>query len=81
MDAAGDPATSIAAYRAGIRARNRWLANGEAPWVKGGLAVAKRHPLRAPHCVLRAAGKKMSKGAFLGDWGSPLEVWMRRFDR
>ncbi len=27
------------------------------------------------------AGEKMSKGAFLGDWGSPLEVWMRRFDR
>jgi hypothetical protein len=29
----------------------------------------------------RIAAEKMSKGAFQGDWGSPLEVWMRRFDR
>jgi len=62
LDAAEDPATSIAAYRAGIRARNRWLANGEAPWVKGGLAVAKRHRLRAAYRVSASYRQKNVEG-------------------
>jgi len=57
------------------------LANGEAPWVKGGLVVAKRHALLHVIAVRALPAKKLSKGAFLGDWGSPLEVWMRTFDR
>jgi hypothetical protein len=46
--------------------------------VNGGPAVAKRHantsvaPSRAHRDESQA--KKMSKGAFQGDWGSPLEV-------
>jgi len=57
------------------------LANGEAPWVKGGQVVAKRHALLHVIAVRALPAKKLSKGAFLGDWGSPLEVWMRTFDR
>jgi len=57
------------------------LANGEAPWVNGGLVVAKRHALLHLIAVRALPAKKLSKGAFLGDWGSPLEVWMRTFDR